>query len=1001
MKKNEIQDEFFTEYKPKYKVFYELMKIRMRNILVVSSIYDSFLLEEDGRLSDQIYEEFKNLNLRTLPRITRVSLASEALKLLKKKDFDLVITMRRVGEIDAFTFGQEVKKIKKIPVVLLLNSVVEIKYVTNYHRRKGIDSVFVWNGDSKLFVAIIKHLEDRFNVDNDIKLANVRVFIFIEDSIRFYSLLLPELYAEIMRQTHRLILEGGNDYHDLLKMRVRPKILLANTYEEALRYFNKYKKNIMGLISDVEFPKQGKIDKSAGFKFVKQIQKEIKNLPVILQSSQEKHKEEAEKLGCFFVNKKSHDLLSSLNKWLMNYVGFGDFIFRDETGKEIDRAKDIIEFYEKLSKIPTSSLIYHGKNDQFSGWLHARGEFDIAEKLKPRKVSEFKNGELRRFLLENIKHIVLEKTRGVVNDFDRNSYHPNMLFIRLRPGSLGGKGRGLAFLMFIMNSFNIQEEFKEVEISIPRTIVIGTDEFDRFMKENDLFDVAHREGITDKEIKEKFVKAKLSNSLRDDLAFLLKDLNKPLAVRSSSLLEDSAYQPFAGIFETYMIPNNNQDIKKRLSQLCTAIKLVYASPFLSLARSYAELTEQTVEESKMAVVIQEVVGREHGTRYYPDFSGTASSYNFYPIGDYIRPEDRIANVALGLGRYVVEGGTTLRFCPKYPKVDYYGSVKNLLNNSQIYFDALSLEDEKFNIEKPDPYVHRYNLSYAIKDGVLTKIADTYDFNSEMLRMGYFGTGSPVITFSQQLKLETFPLAKIINRMLTIGEKTMGCPVEIEFAGLFRRNKNEHDMFYMLQIRPFLQQEALKTEINLDNYKDNIVIYSKNVSGNLIREDITDFVFIKPESFSKTKTLEIAKEIDEINKVAKEQERNYILIGFGRWGTTNRFLGIPVKWPNISQAVSIIETSLEGFTIDFSQGSHFFSSLVSRNLGYMYIKHNSKNEFINWDWLEKQEVIKETKYVKFVRTTAPIILRVDAKRREGMIIDTHINEEVKNKKMKEK
>jgi len=977
-------NQLFSEYKPRYKVFHELMKIRMKNILIVSSIYDSFLLEEDGRLSDQVYEEFRNLNLRTLPRITRVSLASEALELIKKEDFDLVITMSRVGDINPFTFGEKVKNIKNIPVVLLLNSIVEIKYLPEKSKRKYVDRIFVWNGDSKLFVAIVKHLEDKFNIDNDIKIANVRVFIFVEDSIRHYSLLLPELYGEIMKQTHRLILEGSNDYLDLLKMRIRPKILLAETYEEAVEYFSKYKDNVLGVITDVEFPRNGVLDKNAGINFIKMIKKETKNLPVILQSSKEEYQKIADELACFFIYKGSHEIISALNKWLLERVGFGDFIFRDEKGKELGRAKDIIDFYEQLKVIPYESLKYHGKNDHFSGWLNARGEFDVAEALKPRKVSEFTDEELRDFLLENFRRIVVEKTKGIVNDFNKDSYHPEILFLRLRPGSLGGKGRGVAFLMFLIHSFKLQNLFPNVIITIPKTIVIGTDEFDKFMSDNNLYEFAHKPNVTDEQIKEKFVKAKLSSSLREDLQFLLKDLKKPLAIRSSSLLEDSAYQPFAGIFETYMLPNNNPDNKKRLNQLCTAIKLVYASPFLKLARTYAELIDMTVEQSKMAVVIQEVVGKRYDGRYYPNFSGTASSFNFYPIGHYMKSEDMIASVALGLGRYVVEGGQSIRFSPKYPKVNYYADIKELLNQSQNSFYAIDMEKDEFDIETTDPYVKKYNLTRAIKDGTLTKIADTYDFNSETLRTGYYQKGSPVITFNQQLKLEIFPLAEIVNTMMEIGEKAMGSSIEIEFAGNFRSNKEEKDQFYMLQIRPFLLQEELEFEDYSMIQKDKIILFSNTVSGNLIRKDIKDIVFVRPETFDKTKTLEIAQEIDELNAILSDKNLPYILIGFGRWGTADRFLGIPVKWTNINGAIAIVEASTADFSVDFSQGSHFFSSIVAGNLGYLYIKHNLEKHVINWEWLREQKIVEEKKYVVHVQTEVPLIVRVDAKRKEGMV-----------------
>jgi len=977
------EESFYLEYKPKFKIFHELMAKRMRNVLLVSSIYDSFMLEEDGRLSDQIYEEFQNLNLRTLPRITRVSSAFEALEILKERSFDLVVTMRRLGVMDAFSFGKSVKEIQDIPVILLLNSVVEISYLQDREKLEGIDRVFVWNGDSKVFVAIIKHLEDSINASYDIGKGDVKVFIFVEDSIRFYSLLLPELYGEIMRQTHRLITEGTNDFQDLLKMRVRPKILLADNYEEAMIFYEKYKENVMGVISDIEFPRNGKLDKNAGFSFTEKITKEYPNMPIILQSSKKKYQTKAESYGCFFIHKRSHGMLWDLRKWLLDSVGFGDFIFRLPKGEVVGKAKDVINFHKQISKVPIESLIFHGKNDHFSNWLSARGEFDIAQKLKPRKVSEFNKKELRQFLLETIDDIVLEKTHGIINDFQKSNYHPEILFLRLRPGSLGGKGRGLAFLMFLLNSFLIQDEFKDTDVEIPRTIVIGTDEFDKFMEKNNLYDFA-LSCVSDQKLREKFVKAKLSTSIRRDLKFLLKNLKTPLAVRSSSLLEDSAYQPFAGIFSTYMIPNNYQNQSENLEQLCTAIKLVYASPFLVLARTYAETISHTVEESKMAVVIQEVVGKEHKNRFYPDLSGTAASYNYYPIGDIMKPEDRIAHLALGLGRIVVDGEATARFSPKHPKINYYSTPDSLLDQSQKNFYAIDLTQKEFDIDVDDPFVIKYDFDAAIADETLSNIADTFDFNSNVLRSGYHGKGSPVITFSKQLKLEMFPLAKLLNRIMSIGERAMGCSIEIEFAANFSSAKNEPDKFYILQIRPFLQQELLNLGEPSTIVKEDLITYSTCVSGNLIKRDIKDIIYVKPETFDKLRTLEILKEIDKLNSKLVTQKTEYILIGFGRWGTADRFLGIPAKWNNINGAKTIIEAGLEDFQIDFSQGSHFFHNIVTANIGYLHVKYNSEEDFINWDWIKKQKTIEDLGFVRHIRINKPITIRIDAQKGEGFI-----------------
>ncbi|NHJ04590.1 MAG: response regulator [Candidatus Heimdallarchaeota archaeon] len=978
------EESFYLEYKPKYKIFHELMTKRMRNVLLVSSIYDSFMLEEDGRLSDQIYEEFQNLNLRTLPRITRVSSAKRALELLLERDFDLVITMRRVGDIDAFSFGKRVKETYDIPVILLLNSVVELNYLPLKEKQEGIDRVFVWNGDSKIFVAIIKHLEDKINADYDTKNGQVRVFIFVDDSPRFFSLLLPELYSEIMRQTHRLISEGTNDFQDLLKMRVRPKILLAENYEEAMEYYEKYKSYVMGVISDIEFPQNGKLSKNAGFKYVEKIKKQSPNMPIILQSSKNHYRERAEKAGCYFIHKKSHGMIWDLRKWLLECVGFGEFKFKLPNGKIVGKANDVIDFYNEISKIPIESLVYHGENDHFSNWLSARGEFEIANILKPRKVSEFHIDELREFLLKTIEKIVIEKTHGIINDFSRSNYHPEILFLRLRPGSLGGKGRGIAFLMFLLNSFLLDDEFPDVSIQIPKTIVIGTDEFDKFMEDNNLYEIS-LSNASDEEIKERFVKASLSESIKSDLEFLLQNLEGPLAVRSSSLLEDSAYQPFAGIFDTYMIPNNSSSVKTRMAQLCQAIKLVYASPFLKQAKSYAETIGQTVEESKMAVVIQKVVGKLHNNRFYPHFSGSASSYNFYPFGNHMKPDDRIAHLALGLGKTIVNGEISVRFCPKYPKVNFYSTPDALLNQSQKNFYAINLDRDQFDITVDDPFTTKYDLGDAIEDGTLKEIADNYDFNSQVLSSGYYGENSPIITFNKQLKLETVPFAKIIERILSLGERTMGCSIEIEFAGNFKEKSNEITKFYILQIRPFLQQEILSQGILEPVAENQKLAFSTHVSGNISREDIRDIVYIIPEKFDKMQTLDIVKELDVINAKLTKENRPYLLIGFGRWGTSDRYLGIPTKWNNINGAKVIIESELENFQIDFSQGSHFFQNIVTSNIGYLFLKHKFKDHLFDWNWLLQQKSLIEKKYVRLIRLNKPLKVVINAQKREGIII----------------
>ncbi|MEE8356433.1 MAG: PEP/pyruvate-binding domain-containing protein, partial [Anaerolineales bacterium] len=717
---------------------------------------------------------------------------NRALELLKERTFDLVITMRRLGEINPLLFADQVKEIQDIPIVLLLKNSSELQYLPSRALAESkIDHTFVWNGNSTVFVAIIKLLEDRLNVDQDIKTGDTRVIIVVEDSIRFYSLFLPVLYSEIMLQTQRLIAEGANDYLSLLQMRSRPKILLASSYEDALADYQKYQDHLLGLITDIRFPRKGVLAEDAGFDLVRKIREQAPTLPIMIQSSNENNRIESEGLNGFFVNKNDRSLIHDLRTFLLNYMSFGSFTFRMPDDSEVGSADNLFELRDELKRIPLESFVYHAQNDHFSGWLAARGEFFMARQVKPRKVSEFKNKEdLRQLIIASVEDILQERM-GTIVDFDRQNYHPHSRFIRLRPGSLGGKGRGLAFLLFLRSSYNagFRKEFPEVEIQIPRTVVIGTDEFDQFMRENQLYEYISTDR-SDMEIKEKFLQANISDALWDDLRFIYSEQTRPIAVRSSSIFEDSLFQPFAGVFSTYMLPNCHSDLEVRLDQLISAIKLVYASTYLKLARSYAETLGITLSESRMAVVIQEVVGQEYGNRYYPNFSGNASSYNYYPLGNHLQPEDRIAFVVMGLGKTVVEGGLARRFSPKRPGVNIFGSVEEEISGSQRSFYAVQLNhDDCIDLEKGEnTFLVSCHLQDAIKDGTLAEIADTYDPHGGRLSNGYWKkeSGVPVITFNRQLKYDTFPLAKIINRVLQLGEEAMGCPVEIEFAGNFSK-----------------------------------------------------------------------------------------------------------------------------------------------------------------------------------------------------------------------
>ncbi len=984
-------DGYKLEYRPKYQTYRYLMQNRINEILLVSSVYDSFIIEEDARLSDQIFEEFHNLNLRTMPHIFRATSVSGALKMLKERKFDLVITMRRLGEINPLLFADQIKAIQNIPVVLLLNNSAELQYLpTKALEASNIDHAFVWNGNSTVFVAIIKLLEDRLNVDVDIKTGDTRVIIIVEDSIRFYSLYLPVLYSEIMMQTQRLISEGANDYMSLLQMRSRPKILLASSYEEAWKDYEKYKNHLLGMITDIRFPKSGEMADTAGFDLVQKIRKEAPTLPIMLQSSNENNRQESEQLQGFFVNKNDHSLIQELRTFLLEYMGFGCFTFRMPDDEIVGMADNLFELRDQLSSIPLESFVYHAKNDHFSGWLAARGEFSVARQLKPRKVSEFEDKEdLRQLILGSVEDILHERM-GIIIDFDRQNYNPHSRFIRLRPGSLGGKGRGLAFLLFLRSSFNagFRNEFPEVDIQVPRTVVIGTDEFDQFMLENDLYDFVATDH-DDLEIKERFLQGNISSKLWDDLRFIYKEQTRPIAVRSSSIFEDSLFQPFAGVFSTYMLPNSHQDLEIRLNQLVAAIKLVYASTYLKLAHSYAETLGISLGESQMAVVIQEVVGEFHGERYYPNFSGTAASYNYYPLGSHLLPEDRIAFAALGLGKTVVDGGLSRRFSPKRPDVNLFSSIEDEIKGSQSTFYAVRLSQQEFiNLEQGEySFLESCSLREAIDDKTLGEIADTYDHQGGRLTSGYRNekSGAPVITFNRQLKLGTFPLAEIINRVLQLGEEAMGCPVEVEYAGNFSPGEGEKSTFRLLQLRPFLEHEETMMVEDLNLPDEDYFVSSSVVSGYRSISDIKDIIYVKPESFDLTKTLDMVEEITVLNRSLVDQDLPYILIGPGRWGTCERHLGIPVVWSDINGARVIMEVDLKDFQVDHSQGSHFFHNISSAGIPYFYIKYNSPPDFLDWGWLEGKKAVNETTYFRHIKTKEPLTVIANGKKRSGKII----------------
>jgi CheY-like chemotaxis protein len=921
------------DYEPQFGFFHDLMKFRVREILLVSSFYDAFVLEEDGGLSERIFSEYIDLNLRFIPRITRVSSAEEALEVVKKGGFDLVITMTRIADMNPLEFGKRVKEMQPgTPVILLTYEWVEVSMLIKLRESKSIDKVFYWTGDTRILLAVIKYIEDLKNLDNDIRLG-VRVILVIEDSPKFHSIYLPIIYTEIMTQTRLLISEGVNDLHRLLRMRARPKILLAETYEQGKKLYKKFKDNLLGVISDIRFPRKGEIDPNAGFRFARKVKREIPDLPFLLQSSSLDNRDVAYQNGLDFLHKQSDNLLHDLHRFILSNFGFGDFVFRNAKGEEIGRARNLNEFEEMLQIIPRESVELHASRNHISIWLRARTEFEAAEKLRPMKVSDFDNiDDLRRHLVREIQKLKLRNQYGVITDFGQTRLDSRNSFVRLGSGSLGGKARGIAFLNALLAKTRLPEKFENVEVRTPFTFVICSEVFEEFVQENDLQEFAimeTRNGI----IAKRFLKARLPERIRKDLKSLLEEIDYPIAVRSSSLLEDSQMLPFAGLYSTFMLPNNHRVFKRRLRQLYDAVKLVFASVFYKSPKEYVKNTNFRIEEEKMAVIIQQVVGQEYNGKFYPVISGTAQSYNYYPIS-HLEPEDGVVQLALGLGLYVAEGAQTFRVSPRYPEMNPpYSSAVEFLRKSQNTFYALDMTNQELKISKNEKFsLNRCDLAEAEKDGTLFFVASTFSGADNAIRDTISIPGPRVLTFANMLKYNVFPLADVLEEILKIGKESFGSHIEMEFAVNLFKDKTRTPQFYLLQIRPMVAGHE-NVEVSLDDVDpETVFCRSGHTMGNGVMGELYDVVFIDPDTFDVSKSRQIAQEVGELNKKLSNENRHYVLIGFGRWGTADPWLGTPVEWHQISNARMIIESNLGAFNVDPSLGSHFFHNLTSLEMG---------------------------------------------------------------------
>ncbi len=971
------------DFRPIIHRSFDLMKFQISRILLVSSLYDAFTLEEEGLLSEQISGKYEDLALSSPPRVSRVSTGEEALAELGERHYDLIITMPRLIDIDPFEFGKRAKELQPgVPVILLLTDTSDLPTFYRPGRHDNVDKIFFWNGDSALFMAITKYVEDMMNVERDTKLAMTKVLLVVEDSPRYYSIFLPAIYTEIVRQTQSLMAEGLNDHEKVFRKRARPKILLAENYEEAIEIYTKYKQDILGVITDVSYQKEGKREHEAGFQLLDELDKDT---PVLIQSSHAECGIKANELGKIFLDKNSETLLQDLREFFKSHLGFGNFIFKLPTGEHIGHASDINEFIEYLGIVPSESVIYHAKANQFSNWLMARGEVDLARKLRPKKVSDFTSeDEMRHYLIAAIQASRRNKRRGVITDFEQQNFEYAETFTRLGGGSLGGKGRGLAFLSSLLVQSDIRKKIRGCQVKIPDTMVIGTDLFDTFMEENNLYDALHGD-MADADISDLFVNAKIGQDLKGSLWKYLTHVTEPIAVRSSSLLEDSQNQPFAGIYSTYMLPNNCFDEETRVEQLCQAIKLVYASAFYKSARAYIQSTVHITEEEKMAIVLQKLVGKTYGTRFYPIFSGVAQSINYYPVAP-LKRDDAITSVALGLGRIVVEGEQVLNFSPAYPKVlQGFASPEEAIKNSQKHFYALNVDNSDtcydFRMGE-DVTLLRIPTSEAEEDGTLVYLASTYLANDNRLRDGVGYDGPKVITFSGILNYNMIPLVKIVKELLRVGGTGMGSPVEIEFAST--TDENGKPEFYILQIRPLTGLKE-KKQIKVKQADiDASFIHTNKALGNGTLEGIQDILFIPPDKFDNTKTLDIAQEIGQFNK--ELEGRPYLLIGPGRWGTRDHSLGIPVEWDHISNARAIVEASLEDFRIDPSHGTHFFHNITSLGIMYFSIPYGTEKAHIDWDWLISQVPETKKEHVIHIKLNEDLCIKVDGRSGQGVVVE---------------
>lgn len=966
--------------------FVNLMTRRIFNVLLIANPYDAFMLEDDGRIDEKLFNEYAALSLRYPPRFTQVSTETEAWGELHRNSFDLIIVMPGTDNSDTFDIARGIKhRFQHIPLVVLTPFSHGITARIEHEDLSDFEYVFCWLGNTDLLLSIIKLIEDKMNLDHDIEEGGVQQIILVEDNIRFYSSVLPELYKFVLQQSMEFATEALNEHQRTLRMRGRPKIVLARTYEEATTLYNRHPNNVLGVITDARYPRGGVVDPQAGVQLLAELRKRDPFLPLILESAESENALQAKAYNADFIDKNSKKMAVDLREVVKQRFGFGDFIFRDpQTHQEVMRANNLKEMQSAILTVPAESLLYHITRNHVSRWLRSRAMFPAAEFVKQLSWEELQDIDAhRRAIFEAIVDYRRMKNQGVVAVFRRDRFDRYSNFARIGEGSLGGKGRGLAFIDNIVKHHPELNQFDNATVMIPKTVVLCTDLFEEFMDHNNLYQLALSDA-DDAVILDAFRRATLPASLEGDILTFIEATSSPIAVRSSSLLEDSHYQPFAGIYNTYMVPllDNRH---RMLHMLCDAIKGVYASVFFKDSKAYMQATRNVIDQEKMAVILQEVVGRQYGDRYYPSISGVGRSLNYYPIGDELA-EEGIVSLALGLGKYIVDGGQTLRICPHHPgKVLQMSDTEMALRETQTRFYALDLKNMGENFSVDDAFnLLKFSVREADKDGALQYLASTYNPTDQVIYPGVYPEGRKIISFVGVLEHDVVPLPHLLREVLHLGQEAMRRPVEIEFA-VEVDAATRSCVFYLLQIRPMVD---VKSDVHIDLSEirtENILLQSDNALGHGQMDDIADVVYVKTDGYNAGNNPLIAEEISRINAKFLDKGEHYVLVGPGRWGSSDSWLGIPVKWPNISAARIIVEAGLTNYRVDPSQGTHFFQNLTSFGVGYFTINDFNGDGIYNRALLDALPAVEETAHVRHVRFPKPLTIKLDGKKKLGYVL----------------